>query len=189
MNRQHETQRVGGPTSGRWPRGFRAFTLIELLVVISIIAVLAGMLLPALSRAREKTRRTQCVNHLHQLGMAIYMYINEHDQRLPAAERLPSDPAFPTNTLPRICDLLTNYLSGSSLVFSCPKDTTNYIKEGSSYEWNRDFNSKRLEELTSPDASVKLPEAPLMYDYANVHKSSKGDTKNVLYGDAHVDKL
>jgi len=179
----------------RQPYESRAFTLIELLVVIAIISILAALLFPALNRAKERGKSIACVNNLKQIGIAVRMYADDNDGKLPVAEPLPSLPIDPTNALPRICDLLaphlgyaTNAMPTVRTVFRCPKDNTwRFETNGASYEWNAMYSGRPVD---SPRRSSNpIDEAPLMYNYENFHSGSSGYYRNVLFADFHVGKL
>jgi prepilin-type N-terminal cleavage/methylation domain-containing protein/prepilin-type processing-associated H-X9-DG protein len=71
------------PYTCRTSRRPAAFTLVELLVVIGIIALLVGILLPSLARARESARATQCLSNMRQVGLAFTMFANAHGGHLP----------------------------------------------------------------------------------------------------------
>jgi prepilin-type N-terminal cleavage/methylation domain-containing protein/prepilin-type processing-associated H-X9-DG protein len=98
------------------PRVRRGFTLIELLVVIAIIAVLIALLLPAVQMAREAARRSQCLNNLKQIGLALSNYHSAQD-RFPMATTLAySDPGVQTNWGTWSCHaLLLPYLDNQPL--------------------------------------------------------------------------
>lgn len=164
-----------------------AFTLIELLVVVAIIGILAALLLPVVGRIQEKGRATACLSNLRQVGLAVQMYAQDNDNRLPQIYDAIIGAMQATN---RMDTVLSNHL-GSVRVLRCPSERDDlYLKTGTSYGWNVFINGQDADRMVVLNVLYDPHMIPLAFDKEDFHRVlSKDKAVNYLYADSHIKNL
>ncbi len=155
-----------------------AFTLIELLTVIAIIAILAALLLPALSRTKDRARRTTCSSNLRQVNLAIHLYADDFADSLPI---LPNPNPYPNGIGAYYKQLVKGYVGLTGLasptekVFTCPSDRVYQTQVGhafTSFTFNGyevgpgglpRITGKKLGAIKTPVKAVLVGEVPAFF--------------------------
>jgi prepilin-type N-terminal cleavage/methylation domain-containing protein len=106
-------------------RAKHAFSLTELLVVIAVIAILAGLLLPTISRTKEKARRTACISNLRQINLGLRMYADDSSDTAPRTPGTETDPGLNWSGYKKLMND-SGGVSTNDRIFACPADTFFY---------------------------------------------------------------
>jgi prepilin-type N-terminal cleavage/methylation domain-containing protein/prepilin-type processing-associated H-X9-DG protein len=187
-------------------RPSRGFTLIELLVVISIIAILIGILLPALAHVRSSAEKVTCSSQLRQIGLIFEVYAQDHKDYYPVAKYMP-DPFASSSPHPGLPDALDDYLdqaSADARVYACPDDDLVYPRAGISYEYNFSIGGKTIEDFLNSRwlrrANIQPSQLAVCKDFDNGDPFVLNDgselfvprrhlQRNILFADGHVGRL
>ena len=191
-----------------------AFTLVELLVVIGVIALLMGILMPALNKARAVARSASCRANLHSIALAFRMYLDDNQNVMPPAAGHPDLPWNPDNPDVRsstklpIVKYIGQYLSVPraelaeangkkcyAKVLCCPSDRKNGETEHYFRIQQSSYNYAEQRGEQSMDSAAFTKRAPerdieIMWDYYTFHgKAGVKGAVNYLYSDCHTGNL
>jgi prepilin-type N-terminal cleavage/methylation domain-containing protein/prepilin-type processing-associated H-X9-DG protein len=174
----------------------KAFTLVELLVVIGVIALLMGILVPVLGKARAASAATVCKSNLRNIALGFRAYLDDNGNVMPPACRFPSlyDPNY--STRPPITQFLRRYLQEPNnprhKIFRCPADTVikYYISQGTSYEYNASLGGQPISRSRLAQNGEKERNIHVLSDYDPFHGDpNRPGGKNYLYADGHIGDL
>jgi prepilin-type processing-associated H-X9-DG protein len=169
--------------------------------VITLIAILAGLLFPAFGRAKEAGRATACLSNLHQLGIALQLYVQDNKNRLPVMRD--KSVSTTTNDLPGPDQALATCI-GNLQALKCPSDkwasdqpklvpaaeATYFAQTGSSFSWNSLLNNQDADHLSVMGMDFNPHQIPLMFDKEAFHAlRGPGKAVNYLYADGHIKNL
>ncbi len=168
-----------------------AFTLIELLVVIAIIGILAALLLPVLSKGKEAGKSVACVSNLHQIGLALQMYVDANHNFLPIMRDRAAGTNAPATNSPPSPDVVLKGELGNVNVLRCPSDNQNIFEQtASSYSWNSLLNGENADKPVVLGMNFSPHAIPVFFDKQGFH-AARGASKaiNYLYADSHIKDL
>ncbi|MEN6355883.1 MAG: prepilin-type N-terminal cleavage/methylation domain-containing protein [Armatimonadota bacterium] len=163
-----EVPLVGESGAVRRGRAIQGFTLIELLVVIAIIAILAAILFPVYTTAKEKANESMCLSNIRQIGVGTSMYLDNNNQKFPLLNYSPwTEPTWWVTGV-------SKYISGNKKVWLCPsakqrESGNQYRSYGANWYYVCGHN---MAEIANPRATVYVCEGAL--DDANPPVESAG---------------